>query len=101
MFSDTSGSTAYKSQREIITSLVKIYRHNTEVEAEVDRQGGSVIKTLGDADGFSKFYAPLEEQRKQLEAEIPRLEAQVDILKVNNLSAEEIASQVLSAAVPS
>jgi hypothetical protein len=27
------------------------------------------------------------------EAEIPRLEAQVDILKVNNLSAAEIASQ--------
>ena len=46
-----------------------------------------------DADGFSKFYTPLEERRKQLEAEIPRLEAEVDILKVSNLSAEEIASQ--------
>ena len=46
-----------------------------------------------DADGFSKCHAPLEERRKQLEVEIPRLEAQVDILKVNNLSAAEIASQ--------
>ncbi len=46
-----------------------------------------------DAEGFSKFYTPLEERRKQLEAEIPRSEAEVDILKVNNLSAEEIAFQ--------
>ena len=46
-----------------------------------------------DSDGFTKFYAPLEERRKQLETEIPRLEAQVDILKVSNLSAAEIASQ--------
>jgi site-specific DNA recombinase len=46
-----------------------------------------------DADGFSKLYTPLEERRKQLEAEIPRLEAEVDILKVSNLSAEEVASQ--------
>jgi site-specific DNA recombinase len=46
-----------------------------------------------DSDGFSKFYAPLEERRKQLETEIPRLEAQVDILNVNTLSAAEIASQ--------
>jgi site-specific DNA recombinase len=33
------------------------------------------------------------ERQKQLVAEIPRLEAEVDILKVSNLSAEEIASQ--------
>ena len=46
-----------------------------------------------DADGFSKFYAPLEERRKQVEVEIPPLEAQVDVLKVNNLSAAEIVSQ--------
>jgi hypothetical protein len=46
-----------------------------------------------DADGFSKFYAPLVERQKQIEAELPRLEAEVDILKVNTLSAEEIAKQ--------
>jgi site-specific DNA recombinase len=46
-----------------------------------------------DADGFSKFYQPLEERQKQLEAALPRLEAELDIFKVNTLSAEEIASQ--------
>jgi site-specific DNA recombinase len=46
-----------------------------------------------DPDGFTKFYAPLEERRKQLEKEIPRAEAELDILKVNTLSAAEIASQ--------
>ena len=49
-----------------------------------------------DAEAFSRFYTPLEERRKQLEAELPRLEAEVDILKVNNLSAEEIAKQASS-----
>jgi site-specific DNA recombinase len=45
------------------------------------------------ADEFGNFFRPLEERRKQIEAALPRLEAEVDILKVNNLSAEEIASQ--------
>src|SRR6202050_2847554 len=37
--------------------------------------------------------SPLVERQKQIEAELPRLEAEVDILKVNTLSAEEIALQ--------
>ena len=49
-----------------------------------------------DADGFSRFCTPLEEHRKQLEASLPRLQAEVDMLKVNTLSAEEVASQASS-----
>jgi site-specific DNA recombinase len=63
------------------------------VRKEIQRTYDLYQQEKLDADGFSKFYTPLEERRKQLEAELPRLEAEVDILKVNNLSAEEIASQ--------
>jgi site-specific DNA recombinase len=43
--------------------------------------------------GFGRFFKPLEERTKQLEADIPRLHAEIDLSKVNNLSAEEIASE--------
>ena len=46
-----------------------------------------------DAEGFDKFYAPLNERKKQIESTLPRLEAEVDVLKVNALSTEEIAVQ--------
>ena len=46
-----------------------------------------------DSAGFGKFYKPLEERQKQLEESIPKLQAEVDICKVNNLSAEEVASE--------
>ena len=49
-----------------------------------------------DAEGFSKFYTPLTEQLKQIETAIPTLEAELDILKVNSLSIEEIAAQAAS-----
>lgn len=48
LFSDLCGSTAYKNRREIITSLVKIYRHNAEAQDQVEKFGGRLIKSLGD-----------------------------------------------------
>ncbi len=46
-----------------------------------------------DSAGFGKFYHLLEERSKQLEADIPRLEAEIDACRVNNLSAEEVVSE--------
>ena len=46
-----------------------------------------------DSGGFGKFYQPLEERRKQLEANIPRVQAEIDLCGVSNLSAAEIASK--------
>jgi site-specific DNA recombinase len=40
--------------------------------------------------GFAQFYKPAEERLNQLNAELPRLQAEVDLLKVDNLSADEI-----------
>ena len=40
--------------------------------------------------GFGEFYKPAEERLNQLVAELPKLEAEVDLLKVNNLSADDI-----------
>lgn len=48
VFCDLVGSTEYKSGREITTSLIKVFRHNAEVEEQVTRQNGKMIKSLGD-----------------------------------------------------
>ena len=86
-----------KSSNETVNEkerLIAVQREELQhVRKEIQRTYDLYQQEKLDADGFSKFYNPLEERRKQLEAEVPRLEAQVDILKVNNLSAEEIASQ--------
>ncbi len=43
--------------------------------------------------GFGQFYKPAEQRLNQLVAEHPKLEAEVDHMKVRNISAEEVASE--------
>ena len=45
------------------------------------------------AQGFGQFYKPAEERLNQLTAELPRLQGEVDYLKVNTLSADEVLSE--------
>lgn len=42
------------------------------------------------AQGFGQFYKPAEARLNQLVAELPQLEAEVDFLKVNKLSADDV-----------
>jgi site-specific DNA recombinase len=43
--------------------------------------------------GFGEFYHPAEERLNQLLAELPKLQGEVDLLKVNRLSAEDIMAE--------
>lgn len=45
------------------------------------------------AQGFGQFYKPAEARLNQLVAELPKLQAEVDLLRVNNLSADEVLSE--------
>ena len=63
------------------------------VQKEMQRTFDLYQQEKIDAEGFDKFYAPLNERKKQIESTLPRLEAEVDILKVDALSTEEIATQ--------
>jgi len=40
--------------------------------------------------GFAQFYKPAEERLNQLNTELPKLQAEVDFNKVNQLSADEV-----------
>jgi site-specific DNA recombinase len=44
-------------------------------------------------EGFGDLYKPLEQRLLELQCELPRLEAEVDALRVNNLSADEVLSE--------
>ena len=63
------------------------------VQHEIKRTYDLYQQQRLDADGFSTFYTPLLERKKQLEASLPRLQAELDVMKVKNTSAEEIATQ--------
>ena len=57
------------------------HTHRLYVEGQITSQG------------FGQFYKPAEERLNQLLAELPKLEAEVAYLKVNNLSVEEVTSE--------
>jgi site-specific DNA recombinase len=46
--------------------------------------------------GFGDFYKPAEARLNQLVAELPKLEAEVDFLKVNKLSAADVLHEANS-----
>ncbi len=48
------------------------------------------------AENFSSFFRPMDERLTQLQAELPRLEAEVDHLKIGSLSADEILNEAKS-----
>ena len=85
----SSNETASEKER-----LLAVRREELErIQKEIQRTYDLYQQEKLDADGFSKFYAPLQERRKEIEAAIPRLEAELDILNVDSLSAEEVAAQ--------
>jgi site-specific DNA recombinase len=45
------------------------------------------------AQGFGEFYKPAEERLNQLSAELPRLQGEVDAMKVNQISSEDVVSE--------
>lgn len=44
-------------------------------------------------EGFGRRYQPLEDRLQQIEAGLPELQAQVDFLKIQMLSSQEVVSE--------
>jgi site-specific DNA recombinase len=76
------------------TALLETHRHEIQKVREEMRQTHQLyLKQQISGDGFRDLYAPAEERFKQLQAELPKLEAEVDFLKVNKLSADDIVRE--------
>ena len=63
-----------------------------KVALAMDRMYDLYIKGEIAAEGFGSRYKPLEEQAKQLDNELPRLQAEVDLLKVSYLSKDQMVN---------
>jgi site-specific DNA recombinase len=76
-----------KTQEERLAALfTERARCNEGMERVYDLYMGSQIS----AEGFGSRYKPLEERLKQLNDEIPRLQAEIDYVKIAFLSRDEI-----------
>jgi site-specific DNA recombinase len=74
--------------------LLSVLRKEQEkLDQEIKRVYQLYVDEKLDGDGFARFYRPLEERRKQVEDELPRLQAEVDLLKIDHLSADQIVSE--------
>jgi len=65
-------------------------REIQKVQEEMTRTHRLYLDEQLTSQGFGKLYKPLENQLEQLQAELPKIQAQIDLLKINNLSADEV-----------
>ena len=73
-----------------------IQTHRTEIQRvreEMNRTHRLYLDGGITSQGFGQFYKPAEERLNQLTTELPNLEAELDHMKVNNLSAEEVVAE--------
>jgi site-specific DNA recombinase len=75
-------------------NLLQAHRNDVQkLREEMTRTHRLYLDGQVTSQGFGQFYKPAEERLNQLLAELPNLEAEIDHMKVNNLSAEEVVSE--------
>ncbi|MGB8352783.1 MAG: hypothetical protein WCD79_02760, partial [Chthoniobacteraceae bacterium] len=60
-----------------------------KVSAEMEIVYRLYVEKQISSEGFGKRNRPLEERSKQIEDELPRLQAEIDVLKINLISSDE------------
>ncbi len=70
-----------------------LYATREEVGREAQRAYKLYIDEKIDGEGFNQFYKPLQERQRQLDEEIPSRQAEVDLLRVNHLSADHVPTE--------
>lgn len=87
-------------RNEVLRSL---FEKREEIQREVKRVYDLYVSGKLDTDGFGEFYQPLQERQRQVDEEIPRVQAEVDVLKINQLSSDHVLAeaQTLHARWPS
>jgi site-specific DNA recombinase len=85
-----------EAHRNLAEKTALLAAHQQQIQAVKDemRQTHQLyLKQQISGEGFRDLYGPAEERLKQLNAELPRLEAEVDFLKVNKLSADAVVHE--------
>ena len=82
--------TVIKEKEELLTHLED---ERKDVEQDIERLFELYFAEEIPKEGFGLKYRPLEERKKQLEEQIPVLQGDLDFLKIQYLSSEEIVSE--------
>ena len=75
------------------TTLAAHQQEIQKVRADMARTHKLYLEDQITPQGFGDFYKPAEQQLNQLLTELPKLEAEVDFLRVNKLSADDILNE--------
>src|SRR5438128_3505950 len=73
--------------------VISLIGRQEEVRQETQRVYKLYVDGKLDGDGFTQFYKPLQERQRQLDDEVPRVQAEVDLLKINHLSADQVLTE--------
>jgi site-specific DNA recombinase len=73
--------------------LDTLRKQQDELRQETQRVYKLYVEGRIDGEGFAQFYKPLQERQRQLDDEVPRVQAEVDVLKINHLSADQVLSE--------
>lgn len=60
---------------------------------KMDKLYGLYMNDQISKDGFGRKHKPLEERFDQMEVKLPKLQSEIDFLKIKNLSSEQILTQ--------
>jgi site-specific DNA recombinase len=86
-------SEAKRNVAEKEQALAAVQRHIQKVRDDMKQTHQLYLDGQVTPQGFGQFYKPAEERLNQLCAELPKLEAEVAYLKVNDVSDEEVLSE--------
>ncbi|RLE06649.1 recombinase family protein [Candidatus Aerophobetes bacterium] len=79
-----------KDKEELLRTL---FEEKRKIEQEMDKTYRLYIDDEITSKGFGKRYKPLEERLKQIEDKIPELQGEIDFLKIQYLSSDQILSE--------
>jgi site-specific DNA recombinase len=85
------GDEVLREKEELLQTLV---RERERVQGEMDRVYRLYLDDRLDVELFDERYGPLAARRREIDEELPRLEGEVDFLKVEHLSGEEVTAGI-------
>ncbi|MCA1637095.1 MAG: recombinase family protein [Acidobacteria bacterium] len=88
-----SADGAIKTKEELLEALKK---EQAKIQSEMKKIYRLYIEDKISTDGFGLAYRPLEERAAEISAEIPEMQSEVDFLKIQYLSSDEILAEFRS-----
>lgn len=77
------------------TLLAQRQKESTKLKADVERMLRLYLDGSVSSEEFKQFNQPLAQQRQEIEEELVRLQAEIDVLKIDNLSSEQLIAEAI------